>query len=587
MRRRLIEKGRTISAANETEIRAAVAALSAVLSRAFAAEPDTTANGDNGAVKTKEAAKIAPGKTPTLEDVRKSLQDLINLLSPQAKETLEGDGDGDNDSDNVIIQGQDVSTKESGVVCGKCGGDVDRYDVYCSNCGVPLKDLEEQSHCVSCGGLVDDDDKFCPNCGVPVVTSTTEAGLGSGPANARAFVQDLFSTHGDDPTSEQIEATYRKYAEAGFPGGAKAPPFGHSAEKDTKCPKCSAEVKAGLAKCPKCGEAMSGAATKESAKVPSLVEMIPLVEGGAVVDKNGCFDLKIIAPGWGSSGHYSPDVLKRDGPNVFTRETKMFWDHPTISEERDRPERSLKDLAAVLVEDAHYEDNHPNGPGLYSRARALQGYKPAITELAPVMGASIRAYGTGKSGTVDGKTGKIIESITDAASIDFVTVPGAGGQVVSLFEAARGGVSPKTEENDVDLREAENKLREARDENARLREAIVIRDARDYARDSLDSADIPAMAKTRIAESLSMNPPVGDDGVLDKAKFQTRIKEAIADEVKYLSEVLGSGRVRGFGGSSSDGDGAMSDKDFQSSLAAQFQRLGLTESNANIAARGR
>lgn len=546
MRRRLIEKGRTISAANETEIRAAVAALSAVLSRAFATE-DTASNGDNGAVNTKEAAKIAPGPVPTIDDVKRELQKLINLLSPQAKENLEGDGDGDNDPENVIIQGDDVA-KEVGVSCSQCNAPVDRYDTFCGNCGARLAGISDEMHCVSCGGIVDEDDKFCPSCGAPVTTTQQEAG---------------------------------------FPAGAKAPPFGNSAAKDTKCPDCGTVVKAGVAKCPKCGEPMVGAPTKESGIVPSLVEMIPLKEGGAVVDKNGCFDLKIIAPGWGSSGHYSPEVLRRDGPNVFTRETKMFWDHPTITEERDRPERSLKELAAVLVEDAHYEDKHPNGPGLYSRARALQGYKEAITELAPYMGASIRAFGTGKSGTVAGKTGKVIESITDAASVDFVTVPGAGGQVVSLFEAARGGVVVKNEENEVDLREAENKLREARDENARLREAIVIRDARDYARDSLSGAEIPDMAKTRLAESLSMNPPVGDDGVLDKAKFQAAIKEAIASEVKYLSEVLGAGRVRGFGSSNGDGGHAMSDKDFQTSLSAEFQRLGLTESNANIAARGR
>jgi RNA polymerase subunit RPABC4/transcription elongation factor Spt4 len=550
MRRRLIEKGRTISAANETEIRAAVAALSAVLSRAFTNE-DNTSNGDNGTVKTKEAAKIAPGKTPTLDDVRKSLQALIDLLSPEAKENLEGDGDGDNDPENVIIQGDDVAkTKEAGVSCSQCNAAVDRYDTFCGNCGARLAGISDEMHCVSCGGIVDEDDKFCPSCGAPVTTTQQEAG---------------------------------------FPAGVKAPPFGHDATKDTKCPKCGKVVPAGKLACPSCGEKMTGAvdSAKESGTVPSLVEMIPLVEGGAVVDKNGCFDLKIIAPGWGSSGYYSPDVLKRDGPTVFTRETKMFWDHPTITEERDRPERSLKELAAVFVEDAHYSENHQKGPGLYTRARALQGFKPAITELAPYMGASIRAFGTGKSGTVNGKTGKVIESITDKASVDFVTVPGAGGQVVSLFEAARGGVVIKNEENEVDLREAEDKLREARNENARLRESIVIRDARDYARDSLSGADIPEMAKTRIAESLSMNPPVGDDGVLDKAKFQTKIKEAIADEAKYLSEVLGAGRVRGFGNSNGDSGHELSDKDFQTSLAAEFQRLGLSESNATIAARGR
>jgi len=43
---------------------------------------------------------------------------------------------------------------------------------------------------------------------------------------------------------------------------------------------------------------------------------IPLVES-ATKQADGNVLIKLIAPGWGSSGYYPESVLKRDGPNIF------------------------------------------------------------------------------------------------------------------------------------------------------------------------------------------------------------------------------------------------------------------------------
>jgi hypothetical protein len=83
---------------------------------------------------------------------------------------------------------------------------------------------------------------------------------------------------------------------------------------------------------------------KESADELHLTsDLVPLVE--ASKRKDGTVPLKIIDAGWGSSGYYSADVLKRDGPKVFTSGLHMYLDHPSVTEEADRPERSVKDLA--------------------------------------------------------------------------------------------------------------------------------------------------------------------------------------------------------------------------------------------------
>src|SRR5690606_1012585 len=46
-------------------------------------------------------------------------------------------------------------------------------------------------------------------------------------------------------------------------------------------------------------------------------ELIELKE--RAVNDNGIAQIKLISPGWGSSGYYSEKVLKRDGPKVFKK----------------------------------------------------------------------------------------------------------------------------------------------------------------------------------------------------------------------------------------------------------------------------
>lgn len=163
-------------------------------------------------------------------------------------------------------------------------------------------------------------------------------------------------------------------------------------------------------------------------------DFVPLEEKAVTGD--GTALIKIIGPGWGASGYYSADVLARDA-NAYKSGTKMYWDHPTVTEARERPERSLRDLAGELVEDGKFLQGGPIGPGVYAKAKVFEAYKPAIEELAQHIGVSHRAIGSKKIGEAEGKKGPIIEKIAAAQSVDYVTAPGAKGEVVQLFEAAR------------------------------------------------------------------------------------------------------------------------------------------------------
>lgn len=181
----------------------------------------------------------------------------------------------------------------------------------------------------------------------------------------------------------------------------------------------------------------------------------PLIE--KALRRDGTVGLRLIGPGWGSSGFYPVETLRRDGPLTFKAGTKMYWNHPTMSQESERPEGDLRDLAAVLVSDARWEEAGQAGPGLYADAKVFGDYARAVEELAPHIGVSIRASGRAMSGEAEGRQGSIINAITAARSVDFVTEPGAGGRVVEMFEAARPGADERRQTKDeAPLQEARN-----------------------------------------------------------------------------------------------------------------------------------
>ena len=77
--------------------------------------------------------------------------------------------------------------------------------------------------------------------------------------------------------------------------------------------------------------------------------------------------IKMIEPGWGSTGYYSAEVLRRDGPIVFPIGTKMLDTHLNNNPRGTARTQgvSLRDLFAESVTTAEYLSDAPDGPGLY------------------------------------------------------------------------------------------------------------------------------------------------------------------------------------------------------------------------------
>jgi hypothetical protein len=143
--------------------------------------------------------------------------------------------------------------------------------------------------------------------------------------------------------------------------------------------------------------------------------------------------IKLISAGWGSSGYYSPKVLAEAAKaGVFPAGLHQYLDHPSLSESVDRPERSVKDLAAVLTTPASYSDD-----ALWAEAQVFGPFQQLLAEQRDAIGVSIRAAGTAEPGEAEGRRGMIITSLTEGISVDFVTHAGRGGAIVELLESAR------------------------------------------------------------------------------------------------------------------------------------------------------
>lgn len=156
-----------------------------------------------------------------------------------------------------------------------------------------------------------------------------------------------------------------------------------------------------------------------------------------------------------------------------------------------------------------------------------------------------------------------------------------------IYEAVRkeiendGARKEAQAQQEKKLKETEKALEEAKAENARLKEALLLVEAKTFVEEKVKSAKIPDLTKARIIESLGKSPVV-KDGKLDEAAYTAAIEAAVKAEAEYLAK-LGAGRVSGMGA------GAPTEKTLEETekqLVAGFMRLGMTEAEAKAAVKG-
>ena len=271
--------------------------------------------------------------------------------------------------------------------------------------------------------------------------------------------------------------------------------------------------------------------------------------------KGNKWKVKVIEAGWGSSGYYGAEMLREYGPAVFAKGTKVFMNHPSMTEENDRPERDVEKLAGKLTTNAYYSESDN---GLIAEVQFYSHYAPIIKEMAEDVGLSIRALGEASVGEAEGREGPIIEALVadELTSVDVVTVAGAGGKFISLLESYTrkdavteqvaesvsegNGMSITKEEFDAaiaDLKtafvEAISPVVESVSILAEAAKPAEVVEGEEETLDAIDPVDIaskfnesglPKLALQRVAEAMKLGS-------------EKSVDELIADEKAYVSAV--------------------------------------------------
>jgi hypothetical protein len=167
-----------------------------------------------------------------------------------------------------------------------------------------------------------------------------------------------------------------------------------------------------------------------------LVEDDPAISppvSGSIVPM--AVDVAFIEPGWGNEQdkHYYPaEVLKRDA-HVFEGAKMYETDHR-------QQEKSTRTWVSTIREIAGFTETGAPVARVIVHDEDFAKRLKALSEAAMLekMECSILALGAAKKGKVDGKEANIVERITEAQSVDWVTRAGAGGRALKLTEGESG-----------------------------------------------------------------------------------------------------------------------------------------------------
>lgn len=259
---------------------------------------------------------------------------------------------------------------------------------------------------------------------------------------------------------------------------------------------------------------------------------------GSVTGKNK-WRVRLIAAGAGSSGFYTEEVLRRDGPEAWPIGTLSHIDHQTLWERDERPEKSLKSVAGVVSSTPVYE-----GDGLYADMEFTEDWAPFVEQLHEHIGVSISAKGV-VSDEESSEGLPIVERLLPypTNSVDIVTAAGAGGKFSHILEQFRDKVSTVKRKDQGMTPEEIQKI------GAALAESLVpllkpepVED--DEKQDELDlavvteaviEADLPGVARKQVYEAVRSGRDL-DEAVKEQKDLIEALQGAMREEEGVLQE---------------------------------------------------
>lgn len=141
--------------------------------------------------------------------------------------------------------------------------------------------------------------------------------------------------------------------------------------------------------------------------------------------------VRLISPGFGNprDNHYYPaDVLQRDA--------KVFEGVKMYPVDHDQKAKTAANEVGVIDKIVRFDKGAPVAEvTIFNPDFAEQVRNRAASGKLETLECSILASGRTRKGTVEGKSANIVEAITAAASVDWVTRAGAGGKALNIAES--------------------------------------------------------------------------------------------------------------------------------------------------------
>lgn len=282
--------------------------------------------------------------------------------------------------------------------------------------------------------------------------------------------------------------------------------------------------------------------------------------------------VRLITEGQGSTGVYTKEALQGSFAEAFPIGTHMYIDHATEMESYERPEGTLTKLAAVISETPYWRDDPE--PGMYATVEVVEQWAPFIEQVADIIGVSIHCGATLVQDddvvTAEIPSPPVIESFIPSPvnSVDFVTVPGAGGRLVEALESFKKGnaimgssnkhnserkrmdkefkealealdtklsalveaLADKAKKKDEEDEEDAKKAKEEEEDKAKkAKEAIL----------ALTDSDLPEVSRVRVAEAIARGYDA--KAILDR---ETKLVESIRESLSggFAPEHVPSGK---------------------------------------------
>jgi hypothetical protein len=313
-------------------------------------------------------------------------------------------------------------------------------------------------------------------------------------------------------------------------------------------------------------------------------------QGGHVIDLAESADgegavhikVRLIQPGWGNTqdNNYYPAEMLREYAKVFEGVKMYESDHRPQEKSNRTWVSTVRRIIGFDASGAPLAEVVAHEPNFIARVRNLHK-----ENMLSCLECSILGSGRAHAGAVDGRNGKIVEAITSARAVDWVTRAGAGGAAIELMESNREGDHMAEEPSDLkEGREPDGATTVPIAEDAQGQNASESHTDADPA-DGTPSAtpepvaegaagatpqDAPsaltAEAVARLLEA-SRLPPVAQRR-LEAHTYLTEaaVAEAIEAERSYLSEVLGAGKPTHLGESQHAGEVPMTRERFDTRL---------------------